>query len=100
MSCRVLGRGAEDTFVAKIAEAARMLGCSEMRGRYIPTAKNTMVKDLYKRFNFSYDAQTDEWFITLSGAPKTPKHIDAVLRLTSDISSLICVTEAPIAASS
>ncbi len=55
MSCRVLGRGAEDTFIAKIAEAAKTLDCDEMRGKYIPTAKNGMVKDLYQRFNFSYD---------------------------------------------
>ena len=81
MSCRVLGRGAEDTFIAKLAEAARTLDCDEMRGRYIPTAKNAMVKDLYQRFNFSYDSQTDEWFVKISEAPKTPEHIDAVLRL-------------------
>jgi FkbH-like protein len=81
MSCRVLGRGAEDTFIAKIAEAARTLECDEMRGKYIPTAKNGMVKDLYQRFNFSYDPQSDEWIVKLSEAPKTREHIDAVLRL-------------------
>jgi FkbH-like protein len=81
MSCRVLGRGAEDTFIAKIAEAARTLECDEMRGKYIPTAKNGMVKDLYQRFNFSYDPQSDEWIVKLSEAPKIPEHIDAVLRL-------------------
>ena len=81
MSCRVLGRGAEDTFIAKIAEAAKTLDCDEMRGKYIPTAKNGMVKDLYQRFNFSYDPQTDEWIVKLSEAPKTPEHIDALLRL-------------------
>src|SRR5262245_39360639 len=60
MSCRVLGRGAEDTFIAKLAEAAKTLDCNEMRGKYIPTGKNAMVKDLYRRFNFSHDSQTDE----------------------------------------
>jgi FkbH-like protein len=83
MSCRVLGRGAEATFIAKIAEAAETLGCAELRGKYIPTAKNGMVKDLYKRFHFSYDLQTDEWIVSLSDAPKTPEHIDAVLRLNN-----------------
>ena len=81
MSCRVLGRGAEDTFIAKIAEAAKTLDCDEMRGKYIPTAKNGMVKDLYQRFNFCYDPPTDEWIVKLSQAPKTPEHIDALLRL-------------------
>jgi FkbH-like protein len=81
MSCRVLGRGAEDTFIAKLAEAATTLGCDEMRGKYTPTAKNAMVKDLYRRFNFSHDPRTDEWSVKLSNTPKTPDHIDAVLRL-------------------
>ena len=61
MSCRVLGRGVEQTLIAKIAEAAETLGCDEMRGRYIPTPKNAMVKDLYGRFNFRHDPETDQW---------------------------------------
>jgi predicted enzyme involved in methoxymalonyl-ACP biosynthesis len=81
MSCRVLGRGAEDTFIAKLAEAAKTLGCDEMRGKYIATAKNGMVKDLYQRFNFSHDPQTDEWIVKIAEAPQTPEHIDAALRL-------------------
>ena len=82
MSCRVLGRGAEDTFIAKLAEAAKTLDCDEMRGKYIPTNKNAMVKDLYKRFKFIYDSQTDEWIVNLSNAPQTPAHIDVELRLS------------------
>jgi FkbH-like protein len=81
MSCRVLGRGAEDTLIAKLAEAARVLRCDQLRGKYIPTSKNVMVKDFYRRFNFSYDATTDEWFVRLPEAPRTPEHIDSELRL-------------------
>jgi FkbH-like protein len=87
MSCRVLGRGAEDTFVAKLAEAAKILECSEMRGKYVPTAKNGMVKDLYKRFNFSYDSQSDEWVAPLSDVPKAPEHIDVSLRIRQETAS-------------
>ena len=94
MSCRVLGRGAEDTFIAKIAEAAETLGCAEMRGKYIPTAKNGMVKDLYERFNFSYDSPADQWIVSLSDAPKTPEHIDAVLRLTGGSSASLSAPDA------
>jgi FkbH-like protein len=82
MSCRVLGRGAEATFLAKLAEAAKSLGCDEMRGKYIPTPKNAMVKDLYQRFNFTHDAKTGEWVVKIAEAPKTPAHIDAALKLT------------------
>lgn len=81
MSCRVLGRGAEATFIAKMAEAAKTLGCDEMRGKYIPTQKNAMVKDLYQRFNFTHDAKTDDWVVKIAEAPSTPAHIDAALRL-------------------
>ncbi len=81
MSCRVLGRGAEATFIAKLAEAAKSLGCEEMRGKYIPTQKNAMVKDLYQRFGFRHDTATGEWAVTLAEAPKTPEHIEAALRL-------------------
>jgi FkbH-like protein len=81
MSCRVLGRGAEDTFLAKLAEAATTLGCEEMRGKYIQTQKNAMVKDLYQRFNFNYDSQTDEWVVNTADVPQAPAHIDVALVL-------------------
>jgi FkbH-like protein len=79
MSCRVLGRGAEDTFITKLAEAARTLGCDELRGKYIPTAKNAMVKDLYHRFQFKRLGQSDEWMIKINDVPRAPQHIEATL---------------------
>ena len=52
MSCRVIGRGVErfafDQFVAR----ARGLGVKTIVGRYEPTAKNGLVKDLYPKFGF------------------------------------------------
>lgn len=82
MSCRVLGRGAEATFLANIAEAARALGCHELNGTYIPTPKNGMVADLYSRFNFTHDPGTDRWSLPLTDAPQTPAHIVSALTLT------------------
>jgi len=81
MSCRVLGRGAEETLIAKLAEAAKSLGCDEIRGRYIATSKNAMVKDFYRHFNFQHEPQTDEWFVRITEAPRTPENIDAILLL-------------------
>jgi len=81
MSCRVLGRVAEDTLIAKLAEAAKSLGCDEIRGRYIATSKNAMVKDFYRRFNFRHEPQNDEWFLRITEAPRTPENIDAILLL-------------------
>lgn len=79
MSCRVLGRGAEETFIAQLAAAAASLGCTCLRGRYIPTDKNGMVKDLYPRFKFS--AEGDAWLLKTAAAPGIPAHIAATLRL-------------------
>lgn len=81
MSCRVLGRGAEDTFIAKLAEAAKSLGCTEMRGKYIATQKNGMVKDLYQRFNFSQDEKSGDWVLQIAEAPAAPDHIESALKL-------------------
>jgi len=83
MSCRVLGRGAEEAFIARLAEAARALDCTEMRGRYVPTRKNAMVADLYQRFGFDYRSESDEWCLPLTGLPQTrffeaTRHLSAV----------------------
>ncbi len=79
MSCRVLGRGAEETFIAQLAAAAVSLGCTALRGKYVPTAKNEMVKDLYPHLKFAGDG--DGWLLKTADAPKIPAHIDASLRL-------------------
>jgi FkbH-like protein len=66
MSCRVLGRGAEEALIAAIVEAAAGLECDELRGKYIPTPKNSMVKDLYERFDFAYDARSGDWLRSIN----------------------------------
>jgi FkbH-like protein len=81
LSCRVLGRGVEDAFVASLADAARMLGCTELRGRYVPTPRNGIVKDLYCRLGFVHDAAEDEWTAGLSALPAAPGHIQLRRRL-------------------
>lgn len=73
MSCRVLGRGAETTLIAGIAKAAQSLGCTGLRGEYIPTAKNAMVKDLYAKHGFT--ASGGKWTLDTANAPSVPEHI-------------------------
>lgn len=53
MSCRVLGRGVEELMLGLLGGAARRLGCRRLVGRYIPTAKNALVADLYPRLGFT-----------------------------------------------
>jgi FkbH-like protein len=52
MSCRVLQRGVEQLAMNKVFALARQAGCEAVVGRYIPSAKNSMVKDFYQRFGF------------------------------------------------
>jgi FkbH-like protein len=58
MSCRVLGRRVEETILQYVVEQARGAGIAEIVGRYIPTAKNGLVKDHFKKLGFTLiDAQ-------------------------------------------
>jgi FkbH-like protein len=52
MSCRVLGRRMENLMCRTMMEAAKERGLERIVGRYIPTAKNAMVSDLYERLGF------------------------------------------------
>jgi FkbH-like protein len=80
MSCRVLGRGAEAALIAAIGEGAAALGCQELRGTYIASAKNAMVKDLYPRFNFRPRGE-DEWMINISELPSPLPHVRVSVRV-------------------
>lgn len=52
MSCRVLKRTMEAAMLAVLLERARNDGVRSIRGRYIPTAKNSMVADHYSKLGF------------------------------------------------
>jgi FkbH-like protein len=53
MSCRVLGRRVEEAILAHLVAQARVLGVTEIIGRYIPTARNELVRDHYNRLGFA-----------------------------------------------
>jgi FkbH-like protein len=52
MSCRVLSRGVEEYLMNRVVTDARRLGLTRIRGQYIPTPKNGMVRDFFARFGF------------------------------------------------
>ncbi len=56
MSCRVLGRDVEKLVYNRLVDAGRAAGAKELVGRYVPTAKNELVKDLYGSLGFSPEA--------------------------------------------
>jgi len=52
MSCRVLKRGMEHFVLNTLANFARKHDFAVLKGEYVPTAKNEMVKDHYKSLGF------------------------------------------------
>lgn len=52
MSCRVMGRHIEDAIVAAVEERLSAEGVSHIRGVFIPTARNTPVRDLLDRLGY------------------------------------------------
>ncbi|MFI5348079.1 MAG: HAD-IIIC family phosphatase [Elusimicrobiota bacterium] len=56
MSCRVLGRDVEKLVYNRLVEAARAAGAKSLVGRYVPTAKNGLVKDLFRGLGFSAES--------------------------------------------
>ena len=60
MSCRVLGRRVEDMVLREVIDHARRRGINTLVGIYIPTAKNSLVKDHYASLGFeSLDCGAD-----------------------------------------
>ena len=54
MSCRVLKRDMELAMLDALVEHARDMGITELRGRYIPTPKNALVREHYPRLGFHH----------------------------------------------
>lgn len=70
MSCRVLGRKAEEATLYAVIKAAQDAGVTRILGRYIPSVKNGMVKEHYAKLGFtkaSEDAGGESvWELVLS----------------------------------
>ena len=52
MSCRVLKRTAEEFIINTMIKTAKENGFKHVVGEYLPTSKNTMVKDIYEKLGF------------------------------------------------
>lgn len=60
MSCRVFKRGVENLAMDKIINIAKENNCKSVIGEYLPTDKNSPVKNLLQSFGFIY-TKGDEW---------------------------------------
>jgi len=52
ISCRVLGRGVEETLLAHLIEQAQKAGVQKLVGKFIPTNKNAPAKEFFKKNGF------------------------------------------------
>ena len=81
MSCRVLGRGAETSLINKIAEAVKSRNGKTLKGQYIETKKNALVKDLFENHGFTQDG--DFWICDVDSVKAAPEEVDIRLRLAA-----------------
>jgi FkbH-like protein len=76
MSCRVLGRQLEIATLQEIVRNARAAGASALRGSFIPTERNAMVKDHYAKLGFKKIAEAkdggSEWSLALADFKEIP----------------------------
>lgn len=63
MSCRVLKRGMENFALNTIANYAKGKGYTYLKGQYLPTAKNEMVKNHY--FHLGFQQSADYWILNV-----------------------------------
>jgi FkbH-like protein len=87
LSCRAIGRGAEDALLAHVLNHAVTHSYRYVKGIFIKTAKNQQVAEFYGRHNFQQMAQTEtgsDWWLELTQQDYVmPKWIQVVLPSTS-----------------
>jgi len=59
MSCRVIGRTVEATIMEQVCRRAQELGCTSLRGTYIPSEKNAMAEEAYAKVGFDLAGRVD-----------------------------------------
>lgn len=79
MSCRVMGRKIEDVIVEEMEIAAKKRGYGKLIGKYVPTAKNKPVENLYP--SLGYELRRDgedgatEYVVSLDSLPVRDSHV-------------------------
>lgn len=73
LSCRVMGRGVEETMLHVLVEYARSLGLSHVYARYLPSGKNTPCLGFFERSGFANKEWTFIW--NALNAYEAPRHI-------------------------
>lgn len=76
MSCRVLGRCVEEAVLQDIIGSARKAGASRLIGTYLPTERNIIVKEHYRKLGFTRTSEEEggeeTWELDLAHAERAP----------------------------
>jgi len=79
LSCRILGRKAEDVLIAYILECAKKEGAKSISGDFIPTKRNIPAKDFYGNCGFTkihYVEDVEIWKFEVSNSFDFPDFIN------------------------
>ncbi len=75
MSCRVLGRCVEEAVLQEIIRNAKQAGATQLIGTYIPTTRNALVKEHYKKLGFTKIAENERleetWMLDITSLDRT-----------------------------
>ncbi|MFZ0825982.1 MAG: HAD-IIIC family phosphatase [Verrucomicrobiia bacterium] len=74
LSCRVMGRGVEDTMLGVVARQARDLGCEELYAELVPTPKNQPCVTWFANHP-KLRKEGDSFRMPLAEAPELPAHV-------------------------
>jgi FkbH-like protein len=74
LSCRVLGRYVETSFLAEIGTEARRLGVSTLEAAFIPTSKNLLAENFLLAHGFSPLGE-QRFEIDVDKIPSAPSHV-------------------------
>jgi FkbH-like protein len=76
MSCRALGLGIEESFLAELARQFGVAGITSLSGRLVPTSANHACRQFYNRNGFvPADGHPDLWIRPLAIPLPAPKHL-------------------------
>ncbi|MBP3941508.1 MAG: HAD-IIIC family phosphatase [Christensenellaceae bacterium] len=67
MSCRVFKRDLENVMLQELILRLREKGVKKLIGRYIPTAKNVIIKDFYPKFGFETTEEEGRYVLDIAG---------------------------------
>ena len=80
LSCRVMGRFAENTLISKVFQDSIKENNWILKGKFLPTDRNAPVKDLYKSLGFTLETKSideEAWTIDLTESKiKYPEWIE------------------------